>query len=140
MTSDARHNALLALGIVFGTALLIGFLSTIINTATAGEAAGALGSVFGGAIGAVGAALAVALSLRGERIEERRKQQEREIQQINAVIVGIGFNLEVLLQLPHDYLLPHREQSYEVFKLIGKRRGTPTALNGWWHLSTSIQH
>jgi hypothetical protein len=123
MTSDARHNALLAAGIVSGTMLLIGFLTTIINTATAGEAAGALGSVLGGGIGAVGAALAVALTLRGERTEERRKQQEREIQQINAVIAGIAFNLEVLLHLAHDYLLPHREQSYAVYKAYHEAAG-----------------
>src|SRR6266851_4126417 len=70
MMSDARQNRPLALGIIIATPLLIGFLTAVVNSKP-GEIAGALGSVLGGVIGAGGAALAVALTLLGERAEEK---------------------------------------------------------------------
>ncbi len=122
MTSDARHNTLLGVGIIFGTGLLIGFLTTLINSKT-GEAAGALGSVLGGVTGAVGAALAVALTLSGERAEERRQKQEKEIRQINAVIAGIGFNIEILLHIVTQNILPHYTQSHIAYKALQGTKG-----------------
>ena len=122
MKADPRQNLLLAIAIVVGTPLLIGFLTVLVNSNTS-EAAGALGSVLGGVIGAVGAALAVALTLRGERTEERRKQQEREIEQINAVIAGVAFNIEILLHIVHDYVLPHHNESHAVYKAYREVKG-----------------
>jgi len=120
--SPARQNRLLALALIVGVPLLISFLTALLNSKS-GEVAAALGSVLGGVIGAGGAALAVALALLGERGEERRKQQEREIQQINAVIAGIAFNLEALLHLAHDYILPHYEESHAVYQSYCKTEG-----------------
>ena|SRR5215472_9860296 len=113
--SDARKNRLLALAIIVAVPLLIGFVTALVNSKP-GEIVGALGSVIGGVIGAGGAALAVALTLLGERSEERRRQQEREIQQINAVIAGVVFNIEVLLHVVYDHVLPHYEQSRGAYK------------------------
>jgi hypothetical protein len=88
--SDACHNALLALGVFFGTALLIGFLMVLIR-ANAGEAAAALGSVVGGVIGASGAAVAVYLTLAAQRHEDRariRSAVVREVIEFSRLVVG----------------------------------------------------
>lgn len=90
LKADTRQNLFLAIGIAVGIPAVIGFLTVLIGS-SAGEIAGALGSVLGGIIGAGGAGLAVALTLSGERDEEKRKDEERQIQQINGVIAGIGF-------------------------------------------------
>jgi hypothetical protein len=90
MKSDASRNALLALGLFFGTVLLIAFLMALIRT-NAAEAAAALGGVIGGVIGASGAAVAVYLTLVAQRQEDRtriRSAVVREVIEFSRVAVG----------------------------------------------------
>jgi hypothetical protein len=124
MNSDPSRNALLAVAIVVGCCLLIGFLTTIVGS-KAGEAAGALGGVLGGVIGAVGAALAVALTLSGERSEERRKEQEKQVSQINVAIAGVSYNIEILLHVVSDFIIPHHSESHIVFNALLDAQGDP---------------
>jgi hypothetical protein len=140
--SNARQNRLLALGIIVAVPLLIGFVTALVNSKS-GEIVGALGSVIGGVIGAGGAALAVALTLLGERREERRRQEEREIQQINAVLAGVVFNIELLLHIVYDHTLPHFEQSHAAYKAFLDVQGDTdrakrflASLNGYPALNT----
>jgi len=138
MNADTRYNFLLAIGIAVGTALLIAFLTTIISSA-AGEAAGAFGSVLGGAIGAIGAALAVVLTLSGERTEEKRKEQEREINQINAVIAGIGFDVEMLLHVVIPNFLPHYKDSYRAHRELLATKGDESRMRNFFNSLHSYQ-
>jgi hypothetical protein len=131
MTPDARYNLLVGLGLAVGTALFIAFLTTIIN-AHAGEAAGALGSIVGGGVGAGGAALAVLLAFSRERAEERRKDEERQIRQINAVIAGIAFNIEMLLHIVVPNILPHHKLSYSAYLGLQSAKGDDDRMNSFF--------
>lgn len=105
-------------GVIIGPFLvvLMAVFYNALRHSTSVEIAGAFGSFIGDIVGAGGAVWAVFLTLSQQGREDRRKQQDRELQQINAVIAGVAFNLEVLLHLAHDYLLPRHEQSHVVYK------------------------
>jgi hypothetical protein len=67
-----QQNTLVTLAIVLGAFVLCGFLAALMGSHS-GEVAGALGNVVGGTMGALGAALAVYLTLRGQREDEAEK-------------------------------------------------------------------
>jgi hypothetical protein len=46
------------------------------------------------------------------------EKQKREVQQINGVIAGIGFNIETLLHLVMQNILPHYGQSHAAYKAL----------------------
>jgi len=125
--TDTTQNRLVALAIIVATPLLLGFFVVLINS-TSGEVAGALGSVLGGVIGAVGAALAVALTLLGERTEERRKEQIKEVSQINVAISGVSYNIEILLHVVSDFIIPHHGESHIVFRALQEAQDDPQKL------------
>ncbi|WP_146604404.1 hypothetical protein [Rhodoplanes roseus] len=76
-------NTLVGLVIFFFTLLLCTFITSLFNS-KAGEVASALGGIIGGAVGAIGAALAVYLTLRGQRDDEAEKT-------LIAIIMEIAF-------------------------------------------------
>jgi hypothetical protein len=85
-----RAKVLIAIALVGGAIIILGFL-TALGFSTAGEVAGALGSVIGGTIGAGGAALAVYLTLLGQRDEDRtriRGSLVREVIEFARLVIG----------------------------------------------------
>jgi hypothetical protein len=46
------------------------------------------------------------------------EKQNRELQQINGVIAGIAFNIETLLHLVMQNILPHYRQSHAAYKAL----------------------
>ncbi len=68
----SQQNTPLTVALVIGVCALCGFLAALMGSRS-GEIAGALGAVVGGTIGALGAALAVYLTLRGQREDEAEK-------------------------------------------------------------------
>ena len=69
---DQRYNAIAAASIVSGTFVIIGLLAALMG-ATAGEVAGAPGSIVGGTVGALGSAAAVYIMPDIQRKEEIEK-------------------------------------------------------------------
>ena len=53
-----------------------------------------------------------------DRIKSTRERQEREIQQINAVISGLAFNIERLFHIASQNILPHYRDSYLVHERL----------------------
>ena len=78
-----RHqNTLVGVSLLVGTVILCGFFASLFD-ARSGEIAAALGSIVGGTIGALGAALAVYLTLRGQRQEEITKVSSAILSEIS---------------------------------------------------------
>jgi hypothetical protein len=95
MDDDSKNNILLGAGIVVGTIFIIIFGVNLLNTKSAGEIAGAVGSVLGGTIGAVGAAVAVALTLRGQRTEETQMVSDAVYREVTAFTTYILSNIDL---------------------------------------------
>jgi hypothetical protein len=88
--TDQRFNRLVLLAILGGTFLVSAFV-TALSFANAGEIAAALGGVLGGMIGAGGAAVAVYLTLSGQREEDRTRISGalvREVIEFARLVVG----------------------------------------------------
>jgi hypothetical protein len=51
-------------------------------------------------------------------VKASHEKQTRELQQINGVIAGIGFNIETLLHLVMQNILPHYRQSHAAYKAL----------------------
>ena len=51
-------------------------------------------------------------------VKTSRQKLQREVQQINGVIAGIGFNIETLLHLVMQNILPHHRQSHAAYKAL----------------------
>jgi hypothetical protein len=52
-----------------------------------------------------------------------QEEQYREVQQINGVIASIGFNVETLLHLVMQNILPHQRQSHAAYNALLSLRG-----------------
>ena len=81
-------------------------------------------------IARLSAALAVALTLSGERTEQRRKEQEKEVSQINVAISGVSYNIEILLHVVSDFIIPHFRKRKAILKSYKKwlRRFRPRTI------------
>jgi hypothetical protein len=66
------HNTFVGVALVIGVCIVCGLFASLLASPP-GEIAAALGSVLGGIIGAMGAAVAVYLTLQGQRYEEISK-------------------------------------------------------------------
>jgi hypothetical protein len=53
-----------------------------------------------------------------DAVKAMLEKQRREVQQINGVIAGIGFNVETLLHLVMQNILPHHRQSHAAYKAL----------------------
>ena len=53
-----------------------------------------------------------------DSVKAAREKQQREVQQINGVIAGIAFNIETLLHLVMQNILPHHRQSHAAYKAL----------------------
>jgi len=51
-----------------------------------------------------------------DRIKATREKQEHEIQQINAVISGLTFDIEYLLHIASQNILPHYRDAHTIYK------------------------
>src|SRR6266403_4273387 len=47
-----------------------------------------------------------------------REKLEKEVSQINIAISGISYNIEVLLHVVSDYIIPHYDESHIVFAAL----------------------
>lgn len=52
---------------------------------------------------------------RRDRFKRLRENQEKELRQINTVIAGIGFNVEMLLHLVTQNIVPHHKDSHAAY-------------------------
>jgi hypothetical protein len=89
--TDRQSNTLLGVGTVVLLLLLLAFVG-VLSRSNPGEIAGALGNVLGGSIGAAGAAVAVYLTLAGQKIEDGERVSyaiTREIIDFTILIMGI---------------------------------------------------
>ena len=55
--------------------------------------------------------------------KDREQQREKEIRQINAVVAGIGFNLETLVHITSQNILPHYRDSHAAYDDISAAKG-----------------
>lgn len=60
-----------------------------------------------------------------EKSKAEKEQKKKELQQINAAVVGIGYNVEVLLHAVFQNIFPHREQSHSAYKELHSANGSP---------------
>jgi hypothetical protein len=54
-------------------------------------------------------------------LDNRKSAHERlkiEVQQINTVIVGIGYNIDILIHLVFQSIIPHHQQTHEVYAAL----------------------
>jgi hypothetical protein len=77
-----NQNTIVGVGLFIGVGVLCGFFTSLFDSRS-GEVAAALGSVVGGIVGAMGAALAVYLTLRGQRQEEIAKVSSAVLSEIS---------------------------------------------------------
>jgi hypothetical protein len=57
-----------------------------------------------------------------------REKLEKGVSQINVAISGIIYNIEILLHVVSDYMLPHHDQIHKVFTALHKAQGDPQKL------------
>jgi hypothetical protein len=53
-----------------------------------------------------------------ERAKTTRERLEREVKQINTVIVGIGYNIDTLTHGALQNIIPHHQQSHEAYNAL----------------------
>lgn len=68
---------------------------------------------------------------RRERSKLRKERERSELLQINGVIVGIGFNVESLIHLLFQNILPHYEQSHAAYKELYASINDPIKLSNF---------
>jgi hypothetical protein len=52
-----------------------------------------------------------------------RERQEHEVAQVNIALSGICYNIEILLHVVSDYILPHHEESHIAYTALHKVQG-----------------
>jgi hypothetical protein len=91
--TDNAYNLAVGIGFAIFILILCIFFAALLGS-SAGEVAGATGAVLGGGIGAMGAALAVYLTLLGQREEDTSRTSDairREVMEFSRLAIG---NLE----------------------------------------------
>jgi hypothetical protein len=107
-----RHqNFLVGVGLLIGIGILCSFFTSLLD-ARAGEVAGALGAVVGGTIGAMGAALAVYLTLRGQREEEISKVSSAVLSEIAELCKSPMGQLGACLEIQRGMAVPSSHLKY----------------------------
>jgi hypothetical protein len=57
-----------------------------------------------------------------------REKLEKEVSQINVAISGVSYNIEVLLHVVSDFLIPHHSKSHIVFTALQEAQDDPQKL------------
>ncbi len=57
-----------------------------------------------------------------------REKLEKEVSQINVAISGVSYNIEVLLHVVSDFIIPHHSESHIVFTALQKAQDDPQKL------------
>jgi hypothetical protein len=52
-----------------------------------------------------------------------RERQEKEVAQVNVAISGMSYNIEILLHVVSDHILPHLKESHIAYAALHKVRG-----------------
>jgi hypothetical protein len=148
--NDRQSNTLLGVGIFVVFLLLLAFVG-VLGSSNPGEIAGALGNVLGGSIGAAGAAVAVYLTLAGQRTEDSERVRNaitREIIEFTRIIMGILKLCDDIrtgsLKIPKDHLsdflqLPQPIIYPAVAAQISLLR-TPQQVVGFYMQMMSVKH
>jgi hypothetical protein len=69
-------------------------------------------TLFAGLIALLAAVIAVILTLTAESRKAYRERQEKELTQLNGAATAMGYNIEALLHIVEQQILPHYEQSH----------------------------
>ena len=72
-------------------------------------------TLFAGLIALLAAVIGVILTLTAESRKAYRERQEKELTQLNGAATAMGYNIEALLHIVDQQILPHHEQNDAAF-------------------------
>lgn len=89
-------------------------------------------TLFAGVIALIAAFITVIFTLTVESRKAYRDRQEKELTQLNGVATAMGYNIEALLHIVMQQILPHCEQSHAAFAALHASENNATALRSFF--------